>query len=97
MITKSFLITSSAFITERIPSRSTLASSGAISIKDLREERDFSKDRPSRNAPNRNKKVTAADSVYSPIINAPITAIVTRSSILNNFISVAFQAFIKVG
>ncbi len=97
MMTKSFLTKSSAFITERIPLRMTLASCGAISISDLSEERDFSNERPSRNAPNKNKKVTAADSTYSPIIRAPITAIVTKSSMLNNFIREAFQALIKVG
>ena len=35
---------------------------------------------------NRNKNVTADDSTYSPINNAPITAIDTSSSILNTFI-----------
>src|SRR5690554_4432213 len=97
MTTKSFSTTSSALIIERMPSRITVASRGAISISDLSDARAFYKERPSRNAQKRNKKVTAADSTYSPIMSAPITAMVTKSSILNIFCREACHALKTVG
>src|SRR5690625_3210381 len=93
----SFSSTSSALISDLIPFFKTVAVSGAKSIKDFKEERAFSKERASRKAPKRKRKVTAADSTYSPIIKAPITAMVTKSSMLNIFNREACQAFKKVG
>src|SRR5699024_1859695 len=45
---------------------------------------------------NKNRKVTAADSTYSPMNNAPTTAIVTRSSILKAFIMTDWIAFFAI-
>ena len=54
---------------------------GVISVKDLMEERVFSKVFFSKKAPNAKRKVTIADSSYSWIKRAAITAIDTNNSI----------------
>lgn len=53
--------------------------------------------RASRYAPNKNRNVTAADSTYSPINNAAVTAMVTNNSMLKAFIRNAWNALMAIG
>ncbi|MPM18006.1 hypothetical protein SDC9_64407 [bioreactor metagenome] len=78
--------TSSTETTVWTSPRRMMASCGAISTNDRNEERVFSNVRASRKSPNRNRKVTTEDSVYSRMKSAPMTAIVTNNSMLKAFI-----------
>ncbi|MPM44049.1 hypothetical protein SDC9_90727 [bioreactor metagenome] len=73
------------------------ALSGAISVNSLIAERVWFKVRCSKKAPNKNKKVTMADSSKFRMKNAPLTAMVTSTSILTTFTFKAWYACIAMG
>jgi hypothetical protein len=93
----SFSWTSSAAMISSLPSLTIRASSGARSSSDFKEDLLFSSVRCSRYDPSMNRNVTAADSEYSPIKSAPITATVTSNSMLITFSVMAWKAFLAIG
>src|SRR5699024_1692285 len=81
--TTSSTSTRSTSVSSVLPSSSTIiAVVGAISVKSLIEWRVLANVLSSKNVPNKNKKVTIADSLYSPMMKAPITAMLTSNSML---------------
>ena len=75
--------TSSTATSSNSPSSICLrALSGAISVSSFMADLVLFSVRCSRYAPNRNRKVTIADSSNSLIMNAPVTAMVTSRSML---------------
>src|SRR5699024_11225576 len=64
-ISRSPIITSSTLIVCFSPSLITFASCGAISVNSFNDDLVFANVLPSKKSPNRNKKVTTADSTYS--------------------------------
>src|SRR5699024_10002951 len=72
--------------------RMTLATFGAMSKSDWIELRVLASVLFSRYAPNRNRNVTIPASVYSWMINAPMTAMVIKSSMLELFTATALHA-----
>ncbi len=88
---------SSKLTTTSFPSLITLPVSGTKSKRALIEWRVFSIVFASKNEPSINRYVTAAASQYSPIINAPVVAMVTKASIPTILNFKAPKALLKIG